>query len=262
MKTLIVVAAVAILSACASSGYQQFYKPYVDVKTLSDIESLKEGEVPKVYNSNNMDTDGKALVSKGYIALGYSSFNGGYENESALISQARRVGAVVVLTGSAYTNTETTTTSVLIPTSSTTTQSGSVYGYGGNASYNGSSTTYGSTVVPRTTSQKRYDQTAVFFVKSIKKMKFGAGFNNLSPEQRAVYQRNTGVIVEVVMENTPAFNANLLEGDVIIGVDKLPVNNVEQLIKILENIDTTKTVSIVVKVIRKSEEKNITVTYN
>jgi hypothetical protein len=41
----------------------------IDVKTLSDIETLKEGESPKVYSSNNMNADGKALVSKGYIAL-------------------------------------------------------------------------------------------------------------------------------------------------------------------------------------------------
>ena len=146
MKILKVVALVAILSGCVS-GYQQFYKPYVDVKTLSDIETLKEGESPKVYSSNNMNADGKALVSKGYIALGYSSFNGEYENESALISQAYRIGAAIVLTGSAYTNTETTTRPVYMPTSSTTTQSGSVYGYGGSASYNGSSTTYGNTAL-------------------------------------------------------------------------------------------------------------------
>ena len=261
MKNLNVVVLVAVLSGCVS-GYQQFYKPYVDIKTLSDIESLKENEAPKIYTSNNMDADGKSLVSKGYIALGYSSFNGEYEKESALISQARKVGAAVVLTGSTYTNTETKTTPVLMPTTSTTTQSGSVYGYGGSASYNGSATTYGNTVVPMTTSHKLYNQTAVFFVKSTKKMKFGAGLNNLSPEQRAQYQRNTGVFVEVVMENTPAFNANLLEDDLIIEVDKFPVNNVEGLLKILEQIDTTKTVSVIVKVIRKSEEKNITVTYN
>ncbi len=165
MRALLIIAVVFLLTACAS-GYQQFYKQYVDPKNLADVELLQPGEESKVYGTSNFDKDIKTLRSKMYIPIGYSSFNGKYEDESKVKAQAKRVGATVVLVNSQYTNTQTTTPPLFIPNSSTTYSFGSVYGGGIYGGYSGTSTTYGSTVVPITTQQRRYDQTAVFFVKS------------------------------------------------------------------------------------------------
>lgn len=119
MRTLLMLAAALLLTACAS-GYQQFYKPYVEPKNLTDVELLQPGEGPKVFGTNDFDKDIKILRSKMYIPVGYSSFNGKYEDESMVKAQARRVGATVVLVNSKYTNTQTTTSPLFIPNSSTT----------------------------------------------------------------------------------------------------------------------------------------------
>ena len=259
MRALLIIAVAFLLTACAS-GYQQFYKPYVDPKNLADVELLQPGEEPKVYGTSNFDKDIKTLRSKMYIPIGYSSFNGKYEDESKVKAQAKRVGATVVLVNSQYTNTQTTTSPLFIPNSSTTYSSGSVYGGGIYGGYSGTSTTYGSTVVPITTQQRRYDQTAVFFVKSTKKPKFGVSIHNLNDVHRRDLERNTGAVIEIVVEKSPAFYANVLPGDVLIKINGVDVRDAAHAMKLMTQINTNdKTATFTV--IRNNKEKQIEIDF-
>lgn len=94
MRQIATVFACFILAACAS-GYQQFYKPYIDARTLPDVQLLGNGEAPKIFSSNDMKRDVKIAVSKGYRSIGASSFNGQIESEQAVVNQAKSVGRVL-----------------------------------------------------------------------------------------------------------------------------------------------------------------------
>ena len=79
MRAMLTLLAALTLAGCVS-GYQQFYKPYVDARNLEDAELLKPDEEPKVYGTNDFDRDIRLLRSRMYVPIGYSSFNGGNED--------------------------------------------------------------------------------------------------------------------------------------------------------------------------------------
>jgi len=222
---------------------------------------LRANQEPLLYTSDNIDRDIDRLMSKHYVVIGYSSFNGGYEDQDAIITQAKSVGATVVLSNSKFTNTATTTSMLVLPNNQTTYHSGYVssrsLGYGNlNSTYSGTSTTYGTTSVPVTSSQNRYDQTAIYLIRSTAKPRIGVICEDLSPEQRSEIGRNTGIVVTIVKENTPAFAANLLMGDIIIAIDGREVEGREHATRLFNGISEDSSSS-VLTILRKGTEKNI-----
>lgn len=275
-KNLIAVLfASSLVVGCAQSGYKTFYKANFDAKISENVALLAEGEEPKIFSTNDFDRDIKILRSKRYIPVGYSSFNGGLENNDNAITQAKAVGATVVLVSSKYTNTQTTTSALVLPDNKTTYHSGtgtanttyssSNGGYLGSSNttgiYNGTSTTYGTKSVPITTHQRRFDQGAVFFVKSTQKLRYGLFFEDLTPEHRKLLERNTGALIDVVIEDTPAFYANLLPGDVLISIDDIAVKNTKHALEIMSNVNTAITDSSKVIVIRNGQVKDVKVNF-
>lgn len=260
MRILATVIACVALTACAS-GYQKFYQPYADPRTLSEVQLLTPGEQPMIFSSNDLDRDVKVAVSKGYRPVGHASFNGAMEDHKSLTQQAEAVGALLVLVKSKFAESRTITTPLFVPDSQTTYVSGNVYGSGSFASYSGTATTYGTSIIPITTTQQRFDQTAVFFVKTTSKAKFGLMTTDLTQEQRIHLERNTGAVVDVVREDSPAFVANILPGDVIIEIAGIAIQNKEHASEVMRStnpIDGRCTI----KVIRNSTERAIEVLLN
>ncbi len=254
MRLLTALVACVVLTACAS-GYQRFYKPEVDARTLPDVQLLGEGERPKIFSSNDLQRDVKIAMSKGYRSIGVSSFNGQIESEQAVVNQAKAVGAVLVLVNSTFTESRTISTPLFLPNNQTTYSSGSVSGPYGSANYSGTSTTYGTRVVP-ITQQQRYDQAAVFFVKSTRKMKFGLFTVDLPPELRSKYERNTGALIEIVAEESPAFAANILPGDILVelnGTSVLSAKHASELMRSAAPQDGR----CILKIIRNGTEKTV-----
>ena len=268
MKFKIVLIFSVFLSGCAS-GYQQFYNPIVDARAQPEAILLADGQEPEIYGTNNFEQDTLTLRSKNYVLVGYSSFNGAYEGENGAKSQAKRVGATLILVSSEYTNTQTSTSTLFLPNNQTTYHSGTVSGnttynsaYSGymgssntTGTYSGTSTTYGTQAVPITTHQRRYE-TAYYFVKSSKKPKLGIFMQDLTIEQRSQLGRNTGVFIEFVYEDSPAFYANILGGDVLIAVDDNPVINYQQALQLLTSISSIKN-SLKLTFLRHNQEKII-----
>jgi C-terminal processing protease CtpA/Prc len=71
----------------------------------------------------------------------------------------------------------------------------------------------------------RTDYGAVYFVK--RKYGFGALWRDLNDGERQELQSNKGVYVRVVVDNTPAYMADILPGDIIIAVDGESMLNAE-----------------------------------
>jgi membrane-associated protease RseP (regulator of RpoE activity) len=102
-----------------------------------------------------------------------------------------------------------------VPHTQTSYDSGTIYGSGGGfANYSGTSTTFGSETTYMPYSVRRYDYYASFWVKA-KPPILGVYYENLTDELRRKIESNKGVYITVVIKDSPAFNADLLNGDVI-----------------------------------------------
>jgi hypothetical protein len=219
------------------------------------VTFLQPGEQPEVYSTDDMERDARDLRSKNYVAIGSSSFNGGAASKDAVIQQAKDIGAKVVLVQRKYTGTQTSTIPLFIPSTQTSQTSGMIYGTGGSANYTGTTTTYGTNVVPMTSQQDRFDQGALYFVEHRPKMKFGVSFAPLTLKQRTHLDRNTGAFVDVVFEGYPAFNAELLPNDVVIAVNGAKIYGPQDTMELLGQVPYGG--SVVLTVLRRGEQRDI-----
>ena len=131
---------------------------------------------------------------------------------------------------------------------------------GALGSYQGTSTSYGTTVIPITSQQMRYDQTAIFFVKLDEKLNFGVVPFDLPPELRAKLERNTGALIYIVVEDTPAFYSNVIEGDVLIQIDNTVIINAQHALNVMGSFDIAKR-KCVFKIIRNGKEQDRTLNF-
>lgn len=269
MRSLLVFCLV-LLTGC-QNDFSAFYRPYFNLQSppaelvISDLKYLDQNETPQIYSTNDMSRDVKIARSKHWIPIGQSSFNGAAGSQAQLLSQAKSIGASMVLVTSKFTENRIITTPLFIPNNQTTTYNGTtngqIYGNNGNsATYKsdttGTATTYGTTVVPLTSVQSRYDQGAVYFVRYTKKFKFGVYLIPLTSELRAKYERNTGGLVDIVVEDTPAFNANILPGDIITEIDGKMLENGPQTMAWMRETHPANGIS-VLKILRNGTEKTI-----
>lgn len=214
----------------------------------------------------------KELYRRGYILIGASAFQGSSQSDNALMSQAKKVGADVVLYQSAYLGSQQT----VVPwiqynpgQTYTTTSSGTVnanaWGNGGYAygtgNYYGTSTTtspgtFSTQAIPVTV--HRYQYEAGYF-RQMPPPILGVLSQSLPPEIRQLLERNTGVFAWVVRSGSPAFNANILEGDVILKMNGEDVMSVADLSEKNFKFAGQK---VDVEVWRNSQLKTITVQLN
>jgi len=211
------------VSACAS-GHSQFYFDLTNGDPSRDFQPAS-AEPEIVSSSGDSNTDIARMWEQGFGLLGYSSFNGTYEDNSAILAQAVKVGAEKVIAFSEHTGT--TTTQVPFSTSEavTTYESGTATatGSGGwaSGSYSGTSTTYvpQTTYIPVTTS--RYDQSALFFAR-LRPPCIGVLFGAPTDELRRQLQLNAVLPITAVRSASPAYLANVLPGDLLLSVDGMP----------------------------------------
>lgn len=239
-RTLVVLLLSILLSSCTGNGYSTFYTDLTGGVPIEDASFVAYEGVPKLYMTNDFDRDGNVLGRRGYIAIGYSSFNGAAQNTKNAVTQAKKAGAEIVLVYSKYTNTVSGSLPFTTPTSSTTTTTGrgSVYGSFGTTPYTGTytgtatSTTSGTQTTYIPYSVRRYDQQAVFYAK-LKTVILGVMYGEMPADLRRALGTNKGVFVRLVITDTPAFFADILDGDIITAVDDRPVYSADQLNKLL-----------------------------
>jgi hypothetical protein len=225
---LVALCALINLTGCVATpnGFSRFYQ---DMAGASITNLAPYSGSTKIFAASNPTNDMKNLYRDGYALIGASAFQGPPQSDGALMSQAKKVGADIVLLSSAYLGSQQTA----VPwiqyhpgQSYTTTSSGTVnanaWGSGGDAygtgNYYGTSTTtspgtYSTQVIPVTV--HRYQYEAGFF-RRMPPTILGVLPQPLPSEIRQQLERNTGVCAWVVRNGSPAFNANILEGDVIL----------------------------------------------
>jgi len=155
-----------------------------------------------------------------------------------------------VLEGARYAGTEYQTVMQAVPIRTTTVE----------AERNDASTTkvvrQETEYVPVTQAYDQYQFTAIYFAKSEYKSALGIYAIDIPPSLRDKLQRNTGAVIKIVYEESPAFNANLMGGDIIVELNGALVNNAKMLKKLSEELSVKKAR---LKIIRSGKEKNVDV---
>lgn len=219
--------AISLFLAGCASGYQQFYKP-ASSAVLERLATQRVSPAPAApYIERSQPGNSQAILEsymkRGYIMIGHSAFNAGREeSEDSAVRQGKNVGAdLVLILSPKYTGSVTTSVPIITPTTSTSYTNGSAtaYGAGRTVTAYGNSTT---TTVANTTNYipitiNRSDYGAVYFVKQ--RFSVGVFTRNLSDSERQEFQTNKGAIVTIIVDGTPAFDADLLAGDRITSVD-------------------------------------------
>jgi hypothetical protein len=232
MKRFYLVFGAMLVAAGCSSGYKSFYQsvPGATPEAIAAKRANPPPAMPSIERIAPADPAvlGAAFNQRGYDVIGYSSFNSGArESEEGALKQGKAVGAdVVVIVNPQYTGTVTTQMPLTTPTTSTsyTNATATAYGPAGTATAygNATTTTYGSktTYIPITVN--RHDYTAVYLVKGTYKL--GAYARDLNNEERQELQTNQGAVLYVIVDGQPAFQADLLPGDVVsrIGATQIP----------------------------------------
>lgn len=255
-----------ILYSCAS-GYKTFYKPTrglsPEVVATRRVAPPPATPIVEYTQPGNPHVILDAYAKRGYVMIGNSMFNSGKtESEDSAIRQAQEVAAdLVLILNPKYTGSVTSSVPITTPTTTTSHSTGTATAYGprgtATAYGSGTTTTHGTTTnyVPITV--HRTDFGAVYFVKQ--KFNLGILLRELSDSERQDLQSNKGVAVKVVVDGTPAFNADILIGDIITMIDGAVVTNAQSFIQLLRE---RKGKRIKLSIIRRNQriEKEIQLT--
>lgn len=262
-----VIVLTAVLLAGCASGYREFYRPTsgFDAERIASLRASPAPAQPIVERARpgNSDEILDAYAKRGYIMIGNSMFNSGRpESEDSALQQSKDVGAdLVLILNPNYTGSVTSSIPITTPTTSTTysNATATAYGRGGSVTAYGSgvSTTYGTTTnhIPMTV--HRSDYGAVYFIRQ--KFGLGAFFRDLNDSERQELQTNRGAVVRLIVDGTPAFNADLLVGDVFTAIDGVPIPSSQTLGELLRE-RSGKTV--VLSLLRRGEKIEKTLQLN
>lgn len=238
MRAFVIMLACVAIAGCAT-GYSQFYQPLpsADQTLARRVAPAPEQPIVERTSGDWRDiTDRYARL--GYVPLGSSSFNSGQDKDDEdAVEQGQEIGAdLVVIIQPRHTDTRTTSIPITTPTTTTshTTGTATVYGNGGSATAHGNATTttYGSrtTYIPMTVS--RYDFGAIYFVKV--KIQFGAYFRDLSDAERGSLQTNKGAAITLIVDGSPAYNCDVLVGDIVLTVNGERVSGAQGMMDLIQ----------------------------
>jgi hypothetical protein len=234
------------VTACAS-GYKEFYKQAQGAtpETVAVMRVAPPPAIPIVERAQPGDsmTILDAYAKRGYIMIGNSMFKTGHpESEDSAVRQARDVGADLVL--------------ILNPR------------YAGTVTYNIPITTL--TRAPKDSSQALDDITsyapatialsdygAVYFVKQ--RFELGVFSRDLNDAERQELQTNQGAVVRLVVDGSPAFNADLQIGDVVTAVHGVAIANAQAFNELLRERGGKQ---VAISIVRRGQRLEKTVQLN
>lgn len=248
----------SVLSACASSPPAPQVNPYekffhkADTYGM-DFSLLDPGKEPSVeyVESAQVDRAINHIYSLGFIGLGSSEFTAGVaadKNDAISFGQQISASHILVMKPILLNSKERTIT---LPQTNIV-----------------NSGTIGRPQLDLETNYVQHQITVntigngAFYFAKLQNDKYfapyGWVFLGLTPEMRASVGRNTGVAVTYVREGSSAFNANVMEGDVVIEAQGRIINGSSDMYDVLETLPETEK-SISVKVLRKGKEISIPV---
>lgn len=247
-------------TGCATNGYEKFYTPFGD---NSSIPPLAEGEEPVIVSVAPSDEAFREAADRykrnNYRELGVSSFTSGDTKRKELVKHAKKIGATVVIHASKFLRTHRGVMPLTTYNPGTTTYQNFSGNVGGSNFYG-----TGSTYTPGTTSTEyipysvdRYSYDALFLRQSEKRLRFGFIYRDLTSEERQKHETNKGVKISLVIKQTAAYQADLLEGDVLLKIDGERIEDSNHWRELVGSFPSQK-IDVVLEVLRKGSRKSIT----
>ncbi|GAY19714.1 hypothetical protein SFOMI_0234 [Sphingobium fuliginis] len=162
---------------------------------------------------------------KGFAAIGVSAFNSPNSKTADAIKFGKKLKARYVMLGTKLTSSNTTAVPFTMPTSNTTVTNGTASVNSGGrfatGTYSGTSTTYGSQTSYIPITVNRFDKMAVYFAE-VPKTGIGVMTRDLTPEEVAALETRRAIAIRFVRDNSPAYLADILPGDIITQLDGQP----------------------------------------
>lgn len=229
-RMLMPVVVLTLLQGCANPFSEYYYDNTEGIDLAKADYLVLPTAAPVLYRGADQDQDILRMYEDNYELLGYSSFSAGDVDEKDAIKQAAKVSAEIVYLHSTYVGSESGSVPVTVPIvqNSTTSLYGSNYGAGGYSAFSGAaySTAYGShtTYIPYTV--HRSDYFATYWIK-MKPPRLGILPRDLTPELKRKLASNKGLLIYAVVKGSPAFEADILSGDVLKAVGDFPMLDYE-----------------------------------
>lgn len=200
------------------------YEDYLVDPSFAAKTLLPRGPA-RIMSSSNLDVDSADLGRRGFVLIGYLGMSGGRPGLDAIRTKSEKVGSEITLL-------QIRGAGVDVEYQSITSYSGGGVGVSFSSGFGsavvGGTTASGSgfrstvTGVPGSTStemvpySERRFETQVLFWRRLAPGPLGLSLELLPVELRASLGRNTGGFVVAVEDESPAFLANVLVGDVIV----------------------------------------------
>ncbi len=193
---------------------------------------------PRVMTSSSLDADSEDLRARGYVLVGYAGLSGGRVPLNLIRKKAAAVGAEIALVHASGTGEDVeyqAMTNYSRGGSGVAISSGFVTGAVGTTSIG--ATGIGTSVVtsPGSTqtqmvpySQRRFD-TQILCFRKLRAGALGLFLELIPPELRTRLQRNTGAYVVGVQDESPAFFANIVAGDIVTAINGVEVRTPAEL---------------------------------
>lgn len=218
------------LAGCVAPFSQTYYDHTGGADITTDPSVILTHDEPQLFRGSNEEEDSLRMLEKGFVLLGYSASHGGDVDENGAIVQAKKVHASVVMLYSRYTGAVSGSVPLTLPDTQTsaTMLAASAYGSGGDATYSGTANT--TNYASRTTFIPyifhRADYLATYWVK-IKPPRLGVQVTDLTFDIQQEIESNKGMLITAVVRDSPAFNADIVRGDVLTKIGNVEIYDSE-----------------------------------
>jgi len=233
--------------------YIRNYEPAAAKNTRSENVALlptPSGQA-RLVTSNDLKADALKMRENGYILLGRSKFQASPINEKMALEQATKIGADVVMVEHKFvsTKTESLPMSTYIPGQQIEQTENVVIQNGQDKpkviSRTVTTTTQGeyqTNYVEQSTDY--YDYSASYWALA-KAPIFGVYVKALDDAMKVELGTQKGVLVRVVVKNSPAYEADILGGDVLLSMQGEPIRDPDQFFQLVDK-NAGQTVSVLV----------------
>lgn len=264
MKIIIVALATLLVSGCASNQFAENYKGFVGTSAPSYIPSSTDVQIIEV---QDFTKEAQPYLERSYLPIGGSSFvaRSGSQNLQSLKEHAKSVGAQIVLFNRSSAGSNQVVLPITTPTRTTSqTQSNyNLYNYNLNNSNSYNSVLYGNSTTTTYGSQTDYVPVTVNFTtySSAYLAKFhsrtGIYPHELTNEEKVALEQNTGFKVGVIVNESPAYYANILPNDIVTKINGVDIAGVNGFFEITNRAPSG---SMKIELIRNQKKLNKTIT--
>lgn len=215
--------ALSLASPAAANDWEKFYTAFGSSDGM--IDATVDPEI--VPSTGNVDRDLEAMWRRGFAATGYTYFSTRNSKTTDAKRFAKKLKARYFIAITELTSSETRSVPLTLPNTTTSYTSGtaSAYGSRGYASgtYSGTTTTTGTSTAYFPMTVNRFDKVGIYF-KEVPKIGAGIFLRDLTQDEIQTIETRRAFAIKFVRDNSPAYYADLLPGDIITQVNGQPAD--------------------------------------